>query len=109
MLETLRKFPTAIGEFQAHIASNRASLINYGERYHSGERISSAFVEATVNAAISKCFAKKQQMQWNRTGAHLVPQTRMLTLDGSLRSTFRQCYPGLAKDNHENNETARAA
>lgn len=105
----MRKFLTAIGEFQAYIASNTASLINYGERYRSGERISSAFVEATVNAVISKRFAKKQQMQWSRTGAHLLLQTRTQTLDGSLRSTFRQWYPGLANDNQETDETARVA
>lgn len=98
----MRKFLTAIGEFQTYIASNSASLINYGERYRSGERISSAFVEATVNAAISKRFAKKQQMQWSRIGAHLLLQTRTQTLDGSLRSTFRQWYRGMANDNHEN-------
>jgi len=77
----MRKFLTAIGEFQAYIASNSASLINYGERYRSGERIPSAFVEATVNAAISKRFVKKEQMQWSRTGAHLLLQTRTQTLD----------------------------
>jgi len=83
-----------------HIGSNHASLINYGERYRSGERISSAFVEATVNAVVSKRFAKKQQMQWSRTGAHLLLQTRTQTLDGSLRSTFENWYPGMANDNH---------
>ena len=46
--------------------SNAESLINFGERYRAGERISSAFVEATVNAVVSKRFAKKQQMQWTR-------------------------------------------
>ena len=59
----LRKFIVAAREFAVYIASNTASLINYGERYRSGERISSAFVEATVNAVVSKRFAKKQQMQ----------------------------------------------
>jgi hypothetical protein len=105
----MRKFLSAIGEFQSYIASNSASLIKYGERYRSGERISSAFVEATVNAVISKRFAKKQQMQWSRTGAHLLLQTRTQTLDGTLRSTFRQWYPGPANDNQEIDETARAA
>lgn len=101
--------PTAIGEFQAYITSNSASLINYSERYRSGERISSAFVEATVNTVISKRFAKKQQMQWSRTGAHLLLQIRTQTLDGSLRSTFQQWYPGMANDIHENDELACAA
>jgi len=36
---------------------------------YAGERISSAFVEATVNAVISKRLAKKQQMQWSKSGA----------------------------------------
>jgi hypothetical protein len=47
-------------------------------------------------------------MQWSRTGAHLLLQTRTQTLDGSLRSTFWQWYPGMANDNHEKPETARA-
>jgi hypothetical protein len=95
----LRKFATAAREFAVYIASNTASLINYGERYRSGERISSAFVEATVNAVVSKRFAKKQQMQWTRRGAHLLLQTRTRTLDGTLRSTFKRWFPGLANEN----------
>jgi hypothetical protein len=93
-----RKFVTAAREFGVYIANNVASLINYGERYRSGERISSAFVEATVNAVVSKRFAKKQQMQWTRRGAHLLLQTRTKTLDGALRSTFERWYPGLANN-----------
>jgi hypothetical protein len=103
----LRKFRTAMREFQVYIASNEASLINYGERYRSGERISSAFVEATVNAVISKRFAKKQQMRWSRRGAHLLLQTRTRALDGSLRATFEHWYPGLMNDN--NRDQSRAA
>jgi hypothetical protein len=95
----LRKLVTAAREFAAYVALNTASLINYGERYRSGERISSAFVEATVNAVVSKRFAKKQQMQWTRRGAHLLLQTRTRTLDGTLRSTFERWFPRLANDN----------
>ncbi|EIM24453.1 hypothetical protein MicloDRAFT_00069720 [Microvirga lotononidis] len=91
----LRKFRTTMRESQVYIASNEASLINYGERYRSGERISSAFVELTVNAVISKRFAQKQQMQWSRRGAHLLLQTRTKTLDGSLRATFEHWYSGM--------------
>lgn len=56
-------------------------------------------MEATVNAVVSKRFAKKQQMQWTRRGAHLLLQTRTRTLDGTLRSTFERWFPGLANDN----------
>ncbi len=93
------KFFTAMREFAVYIASNAASLVNYGERYRSGERISSAFVEATVNAVVSKRFAKKQQMQWTRRGAHLLLQTRTRTLDGTLRSTFQRWYPNMSNGN----------
>jgi hypothetical protein len=96
---SLHKFVTAAREFAVYIASNAASLINYGERYRSGECISSAFVKAAVNAVVSKRFAKKQQMQWTRRGAHFRLQTRTRTLDGTLRSAFERWFPGLANDN----------
>jgi hypothetical protein len=60
----LRKFARTAHEFTVYITSNAGSLINYGERYRAGERISSCLAESTVNAVISKRFAKRQQMQW---------------------------------------------
>src|SRR3954470_18153491 len=95
----LPKFVTAAHAFAVYIAANADSLINYGERFRSSERISSAFGEATVNAVVSKRFAKKQQMQWTPRGAHLLLQTRTRTLDGTLRPLFERWYPGLANDN----------
>lgn len=94
----LRKFVRAAREFAGYIANNRGSLINYGERYRAGERISSAMAESTVNAVVSKRFAKRQQMQWTPRGAHLLLQTRTRTLDGTLRPLFERWYPGLAND-----------
>jgi hypothetical protein len=102
----LRKFKTAMRELQVYIAGNEASLINYGERYRSGERISSAFVEATVNAVISKRFAKKQQMQWSRRGTHLLLQRLTRTLDGSLRAAFEHWYPRMMNDNAKDHRQA---
>lgn len=102
----LGKFKRAAHEFAVYIASNAGSLINYGERFRSGERISSCLAESTVNAVISKRFAKRQQMQWTKRGAHLLLQTRTRTLDGTLRPLFERWYPGLANDNE--NETAQA-
>ena len=39
----LRKFARAAREFAVYIRSNASSLINYGERYRAGERISPAW------------------------------------------------------------------
>jgi len=86
-------------EFAVYIKSNTSSLINYGERFRAGERISSCLAESTVNAVISKRFAKRQQMQWTKRGAHLLLQIRTRVLDGTLRPLFEQWYPGLANDN----------
>lgn len=101
------KFARAAREFAVYIAGNAGSIINYGERFRAGERISSAFVEATVNAVISKRFAKRQQMQWTPRGAHLLLQIR--TLDGTLRPLFERWHPGLANDNDIATPQARAA
>lgn len=68
----LRKLARTAHEFAVYIASNAGSLINYGERYRAGERISSCLAESTVNAVISKRFAKRQQMQWTPRRASTV-------------------------------------
>jgi hypothetical protein len=60
----LRKFARTAHEFAVYITSNAGSLINYGER------ISSCLAESTVNAVISKRFAKRQQMQWTPRGGN---------------------------------------
>ncbi len=104
----LGKFVRAAHEFAVYIAGNAGSLINYGERYRAGERISSCLAESTVNAVISKRFAKRQQMQWTKRGAHLLLQTRTRTLDGTLRSMFERWHPGLATDDTTDTSAAAA-
>jgi hypothetical protein len=105
----LGKFARTAHEFSVYITNNTASLINYGERFRAGERISSCLAESTVNAVISKRFAKRQQMQWTPRGAHLLLQTRTRALDGTLRPLFERWYPGLANDNAEQAVQAAAA
>ncbi len=102
----LGKFARAVHEFAVYIGANSGGLINYGERFRNGERISSCLAESTVNAVISKRFAKRQQMQWTQPGAHLLLQTRTRALDGTLRSLFERWYPGLANDNAADNAVA---
>jgi hypothetical protein len=105
----LGKFVRATHEFAVYITTNTGSLINYGERFRAGERISSCLAESTVNAVISKRFAKRQQMQWTKRGAHLLLQTRTRALDGTLRPLFERWYPGLANDNGSGAHQAIAA
>ena len=46
---TARKLLKAMEEFHTYITNNAGFIPNYGERYRHGERISTGFVESTVN------------------------------------------------------------
>jgi hypothetical protein len=91
---TARKLLKAVAEFHTYIKNNANFIPNYGERYRHGERISTGFVESTVNQVISKRMVKKQQMRWSQRGAHLLLQIRTRVLNGEWEETFRTWYPG---------------
>lgn len=91
--ENRTKLRKQLGEFNGYIQNNREFIPNYGERYRNGERISTGFVESTVNQVVSKRMVKKQQMAWTERGAHLLLQTRTRVLNGELEETFRRWYP----------------
>lgn len=91
-IKALRK---AAGEFETYISNNADMIPNYAERRRYGERVSTGFVESTVNTVVGKRFCKRQQMRWSKRGAHLMLQTRTRTLDGTLRPKFEQWYPGM--------------
>ena len=69
---TARKLLKAVEEFHTYIENNANFIPNYGERYRNGERISTGFVDSTVNQVISKRMVKKQQMKRSHRGAHLL-------------------------------------
>ena len=59
----LGRFGRSAHEFAVYLAANRGGLINHGERFRAGERISSAMAESTVNAVVSERLSERQQMQ----------------------------------------------
>jgi hypothetical protein len=89
----LRKLGTTLGEFATYIASNVGHIVNYGERFRAGERISTGFVESAVNQIVDKRFDKRQSMRWTPRGAHLLLQTRTRVLNGDLDRLVRRRYP----------------
>jgi hypothetical protein len=99
----------ATADLAGYIADNAVAIPDYSQRWLSGERISTAFVESTVNLVVSRRFAKKQQMQWSKQGAHLLLQTRTRTLDGTLRDLFTRWYPAMAANDNEVALSAAAA
>ena len=92
-----KKLERALTDFIGFIEKNLSGIINYGERWRNGETVSTAFVESTVNALVSKRFCKKQQMQWKKEGAHVLLQTRSATLNGELEDQFQKWCPGFRK------------
>jgi hypothetical protein len=51
---SLRKLATTLGEFATYITQNMGHIVNYGERFRVGERISTGFVESAVNRIVDK-------------------------------------------------------
>ena len=80
---------------------NSGFIPNYCERYRAGERISTGFVESTVNQVSSKRFCEKQQMQWTKRATHLLLQTRVKTLNNELATVFRCWYPDFSVEADE--------
>jgi hypothetical protein len=97
-IKALRK---TSAEFQTYITNSAWMIPNYAERRRYGKRVSTGFVESTVNKVVGKRFCKRQQMRWSKTGAHLMLQTRTRTLDGTLRSKFEQWYPGMKPEGEQ--------
>lgn len=92
---TARKRLKAVEEVHTYLENKQGFIPNYGECYRYGERISTGFVESTVNQVISERFCKWQQMQWTKRGAHLLLQTRVKTLHPELGAVFQRWYPDL--------------
>ena len=92
---SIKAFRKGVDEFHTCIANHAHTIANYAERHRYGERVSTAFVESTVNTVVGKRFSKRQQMRWSKSGAHLMLQTRSRVLDGTLKSKFNNWYPGL--------------
>ena len=91
--EPTRKVAKGLGKFETYIHNNEEFIPNFGERRRNGERISTAFVESTVNQVISKRMVKKQSMQWTQRGSHLLLQIRTSVLNNELDDVFRRWYP----------------
>ena len=91
----IKAFRRGVDEFLTYVRSNAHTIPNYAERHRYGERVSTAFVESTVNMVVGKRFSKRQQMRWSKPGAHLMIQTRTRVLDDTLRTKFQSWYPGL--------------
>src|SRR6266700_413108 len=88
-----QKLLKTVPEFAGYVQANGAWIPNYGERYRSGEAISSSFVESAVNQVVSKRMVKKQQMRWAPKSAHLLLQVRAKVLNDEFAEVFQRWSP----------------
>ena len=105
----LARLVKATAGLATYIGNNAAAIADYSERWDHGEIISTAFAESTVDLVVSRRFAKKQQMQWSKKGAHLLLQTRTRTLDGTLHDLFTTWYPAMPANDVQPAPLAAAA
>ena len=94
--ESRKKPAIKLEEALAYFGKNKGFIVNYGDRYHHGDPISTGFVESAVNQIVSKRFVKKQQMAWTDQNAHDLLQVRTTVLNDELRDKFEQWYPSMA-------------
>jgi hypothetical protein len=79
-------------ELERYVYSNIGSLMDYGQTWREGERVSTANIESTVNQLINQRMCKKCQMRWSRLGAQLMLHVRTAYLNRRLER-----YCGLSK------------
>jgi hypothetical protein len=91
----LTRLVKATAGLVTYIENNVGAIADYSDRWDHSEIISTAFAESTVDLVVSRRFAKKQQMQWSKKGAHRLLQTRTRTLDGTLHDLFTTWYPAM--------------
>ena len=106
--QSIKTFCNGVREFQTCIANNAHAIPNCAERHRCGERVSTAFIESTVNTVVGKLFSKKPQMRWSKSGAHLMLQTRTRALDGTLRTRFQSWHPDLFNPANSNQAMERS-
>jgi hypothetical protein len=93
-IPTLKKLAHALSETLRYLELNADSMPNYGKRYRGGMRISTGFVESSVNEIIAKRMAKRQQMRWNKHTVQSFLDVRIHVLNGTLEDAFRHWHRG---------------
>jgi hypothetical protein len=93
-IPSLAKLKHALCDMIRYAELNADSMPNYGNRYRSGQRISTGFVESAVNEIVAKRMVKKQQMRWNRNTVQRFLDVQIHVLNGTLEDAFRHWYRG---------------
>ena len=75
-----------------YLETNIHSLIDYRRYKQEGRRISTGFVESTINRVVGRRMCKGQQMRWSRSGADGVVQVRVAVQNREFDDVARQNF-----------------
>lgn len=81
----LRRLYDLITNLRTYLVQNKASIVNYCQRYWSGQPISSSPAESAANGLVNARMNKKRQMRWSPIGAHRGLRVRAAVADGRLK------------------------
>lgn len=81
----LKRFLELVRNLQTYLIQNETSIVDYCQRYWSGQPISSSPAESAANSLVNARMNKKRQMRWSPLGAHRVLQVRAAVADRRLK------------------------
>ncbi|MBN3831916.1 hypothetical protein [Burkholderia sp. Ac-20344] len=80
-----------------YLQNNVDSLIDYRTWQRAGCRISTGFVESSINRIVGRRMGKSQHMCWSRPGAHSVVQLRVALLNREFHELAQRLFPWIGQ------------
>jgi hypothetical protein len=93
----VRKASYGLSNVVTYLKSNVESLIDYRTWRGVGRRISTGFVESSINRIVGRRMCKGQHMRWSRVGAHSVVQLRVALLNQKFQELAQQQFPWIGE------------
>lgn len=93
----IRKASYSLSNVVAYLESNAESLIDYRTWQRVGYRISTGFVESSINRIVGRRMCKSQHMRWSRLGAHSVVKLRVALLNLEFHELAQRQFPWIGQ------------
>jgi hypothetical protein len=96
----VRKVSYSLSNAVTYLNSNVESLIDYRTWQLAEGRISTGFVESSINRInriVSRRMCKSQHMRWSRVGAHSVVQLRVALLNQEFHELAQRQFPWIGR------------
>ena len=93
----VKKASYSLSNVVTYLNSNIESLIDYRTWQLAGGRISTGFVDSSINRMVGRRMCKSQHMRWSRVGAHSVVQVRVALLNQEFDELARRQFPWIGQ------------